>query len=266
MKIRRPPISVLIVAILYLAVGIIGFAYHFPELRAGHPDAIWIELTEFLAIVAGVFMLRGQNWARWLALAWIAFHVALSIGSARQFMVHSLICLAIAWALFHPRASRFFHRAETEIRQAHAKDAEGISACLAAAFEPFRAQYTADAFLDTVPPLDVIRERIAQMKVYVAVPNDGKIVGTLAASAANGEGHLRGMAVQSDWQGQGIAGRLLAQAENDLRAAGCSRVTLDTTLPLQRAIRFYEKNGFAPSGKITDFYGMPLHEYAKQLT
>jgi hypothetical protein len=62
-------------AILYLVVGIIGFAYHFPELRAGHPDAIWIELTEFLAIVAGVFMLLGRNWARWLALAWIAFHV-----------------------------------------------------------------------------------------------------------------------------------------------------------------------------------------------
>ena len=31
-----------------------------------------------LAIVCGVFLLRGHNWARWLALAWIAFHVVLS--------------------------------------------------------------------------------------------------------------------------------------------------------------------------------------------
>lgn len=111
MKIRRPPISVLIVAILYLAVGIIGFGYHFPELRAGHSDAVWIELTEFLAIVAGVFMLLGHNWARWLALVWILFHVALSIGSPRQLIVHSLICVAIACALFHAHASGFFRRA-----------------------------------------------------------------------------------------------------------------------------------------------------------
>lgn len=111
MKIRRPPISVLIVAILYLAVGIIGFVYHFPELRAGHSDAVWIELTEFLAVVAGIFMLLGHNWARWLALAWILFHVAISIGVTRQLIGHSLICVAIAGALFHPGAARFFQRA-----------------------------------------------------------------------------------------------------------------------------------------------------------
>lgn len=111
MKIRTPPISVLIVAILYLAVGIIGFVYHFPELRAAHPDAIWIELTESLAVVAGAFMLLGHNWARWLALVWILFHVAISIGSPRQLIGHSLICLAIAGALFQPGASRFFRRA-----------------------------------------------------------------------------------------------------------------------------------------------------------
>ena len=111
MKALWSPISVLIVAILYLAVGVIGFVYHFPELRAGHSDATWIEFTEFLAIVAGVFMLLGHNWARWLALAWILFHVALSIGSPRQLIMHSLICVAIAWALFHPQATRFFRRA-----------------------------------------------------------------------------------------------------------------------------------------------------------
>ena len=48
-------------------------AYHFSELR--QPEGVWVGLTELLAILSGVFMLRGQNWARWLALAWIAFHV-----------------------------------------------------------------------------------------------------------------------------------------------------------------------------------------------
>jgi hypothetical protein len=31
------------------------------------------------------------------------------------------------------------------------------------------------------------------------------------------------------------------------------------------AIRFYERNGYAHSGKVFDFFGMPLHEYVKQL-
>jgi ribosomal protein S18 acetylase RimI-like enzyme len=152
-----------------------------------------------------------------------------------------------------------------EVRRARAEDAENIAACLRQAFEPFRSQYTAHAFRDTVPPPDAIRQRIAGMKVYVAVANNGTVIGTLAASAWNGEGHLRGMTVLPDWQGSGIAEQLLAASENDLRAAGCTSVTLDTTLPLQRAMRFYQKNGFTPSARITDFFGMPLYEYAKQL-
>jgi hypothetical protein len=42
-------------------------------------------------------------------------------------------------------------------------------------------------------------------------------------------------------------------------------VTLDTTWPLQRAIRFYERQGYAATGRETDFFGMPLYEYAKPL-
>jgi N-acetylglutamate synthase-like GNAT family acetyltransferase len=103
------------------------------------------------------------------------------------------------------------------------------------------------------------------MKVYVAVANDGTVIGTLASSCSNGEGHLRGMAVSPPWQGLGVAEQLVVRAEADLSAVGCTRVTLDTTRPLQRAIHFYQKNGFAPSGRITDFFGMPLYEYAKQL-
>ena len=103
----RWPVSVLIVALVYLLTGVVGFAYHFGEISA--PDGIGIELTEFLAFVAGVFLLFGRNWARWLAIAWIAFHVVLSIwNSWSQVAVHALMCALIAWALFRPAASRYF--------------------------------------------------------------------------------------------------------------------------------------------------------------
>jgi len=73
------------------------------------------------------------------------------------------------------------------------------------------------------------------------------------------------MAVRSEWQGQGIAESLLNAAEARLRALGCRRITLDTTAPLQRALRFYERLGYRRSGKVTDFFGMPLFEYEKLL-
>jgi ribosomal protein S18 acetylase RimI-like enzyme len=142
-------------------------------------------------------------------------------------------------------------------------DAGKIRACLEAAFEAFRAEYTVGAFEDTVPTEAAIRARMANMTVYAACTTSGKIVGTISCSLEGEEGHLRGMAVNPDWQGQGIADHLLGVAENALREAGCVRITLDTTAPLSRAISFYEKHGFQPSGKVTDFFGMPLYQFVK---
>ena len=73
------------------------------------------------------------------------------------------------------------------------------------------------------------------------------------------------MAVLPGRQGSGVAGALLAAAEDHLRRSGCTRVTLDTTEPLQRAIRFYNRHGYTATGGVTEFFGMRLHEYAKAL-
>ena len=39
----------------------------------------------------------------------------------------------------------------------------------------------------------------------------------------------------------------------------------DTTEPLRPAVRFYERNGYRASGRVTDFFGMPIFEYVKRL-
>jgi hypothetical protein len=108
MRSATRPVSVLIIACLYIAVGAVGLARHFPKLRAVHQDDVWIELTELLAAVFGILVLCGRNWARWLAIAWMAFHVAISFPVARAVVVHSLILVLVAWGLFHPAANRFF--------------------------------------------------------------------------------------------------------------------------------------------------------------
>ena len=156
-----------------------------------------------------------------------------------------------------------------QIRRACAQDGPSVLACLAAAFAPYRDQYTALAFADTVLDSASIQERIRDMCVLVAEsgaqPSQGRIIGTIGCRAKGAEGHLRGMAVLPEWQGTAVASSLLEAAEAELRSTGCELVTLDTTRPLKRAIRFYGRHGFVSSERVTDFFGMELFEYKKRL-
>lgn len=157
-------------------------------------------------------------------------------------------------------------RAHLCVRRARPKDRRGILQCLRAAFAPFESTYTSEAFLDTVLTQATLAQRMAAMSVWVALDEAGKVIGTLACGVVgDGEGHLRGMAVAPSWQGRGVAEELLRATEEELRRSGCSLVTLDTTAPLERARRFYEKHDFHPTGKVTDLFGMPLTEHAKVL-
>jgi ribosomal protein S18 acetylase RimI-like enzyme len=154
------------------------------------------------------------------------------------------------------------------IRRAETRDAGAVLACLHAAFEPYRRHYSPAGFADTTLDSKTIQHRMAEMTVFVA-ENNGDVIGTIAgnvvALSGGDEGHIRGMAVLAEWQGLGVAELLLAAAESELRSRGCKQITLDTTAPLERAIKFYERHGYQRSGKVGDFFGMPLYEYVKRL-
>lgn len=104
------------------------------------------------------------------------------------------------------------------------------------------------------------------MVVFVAETGSSEIVGTIACGfIGKEEGHLRGMGVLPELQGRGVAKALMERAESELKQRACKRVTLDTTEPLIPAMRFYERNGFRRTGRISDFFGMMLIEYAKEI-
>lgn len=158
-----------------------------------------------------------------------------------------------------------YNRSMIAVRRAREEDSAAILGTLRAAFEPYRSQYTAAGFADTVLTADSLRERVATMSVFVAAAEDGAVTGTIAIGAHGDEAHVRGMAVLPEWQGRGVARRLLRRALDDAALDGCRRVTLDTTAPLDRASRFYEASGFARTSRAQDFFGMPLFEYARPL-
>jgi hypothetical protein len=65
-----------------------------------------------LAIVGGVGVLAGHNWARWLLAAWMVFHIGLSaVHSRSQLLAHVLIFTPILFLLFRRSAEPYFRGA-----------------------------------------------------------------------------------------------------------------------------------------------------------
>jgi hypothetical protein len=116
--VRARSISVSVIGWLFLAAGIIGLAYHGKDLLKEGPfryDLVWVCLVRLLAVVGAVFLLRGHNWARWLLVVWMAYHVVLSaLRSASEVVVHSLLFGVIAYFLFSAKAAAYFRSPKPE--------------------------------------------------------------------------------------------------------------------------------------------------------
>ena len=111
---NQRPRSITVISWVFIAVGVVALTYHLlPQHIAESRDEglLWVCLVRLLAVVSGVFMLRGHNWARWLLVAWLALHVGLSfLHSAIQVIVHGLLSAVIVYFLFRPAASAYFRR------------------------------------------------------------------------------------------------------------------------------------------------------------
>jgi hypothetical protein len=109
---NKRPRSISVISWLFVATGGIGLAYHATELKAWRPfeyDLVWVCLVRLLAILCGAFTLRGRNWARWLLVVWMGYHIILSaFHSLSELAVHTLLFSLIAYFLFRPQASAYF--------------------------------------------------------------------------------------------------------------------------------------------------------------
>jgi N-acetylglutamate synthase-like GNAT family acetyltransferase len=153
------------------------------------------------------------------------------------------------------------------IRKAIDNDANSIHKVLLAAFEEYRHYYTPEGFSDTVMSKRAVIERMKDMKLYVAIDQNKKVIGTIGWQKINNEeAHIRGMAVVPERQGKnGPATNLLHIVEKDARSEGCRLFTLDTTAVLERAQNFYKNQGFKKTGKTGDFFGSTIYEFAKEI-
>lgn len=114
-QMKHRPLPVTIMGYLFIAAGAAGIIYHAPELMeiATRSEEAWILFFRLLAVVGGAFLLRGANWARWLLLAWMGYHVILSFfhGTA-ELIMHVGIMIVLIIALFYPKSGAFFKKSD----------------------------------------------------------------------------------------------------------------------------------------------------------
>ena len=110
----KRPFAVTFLGWLFIAVGLFALIY---QLIKGTLDfwMITIVLFELVAVLAGMFLLKGRKWARWLLMAWVAIHVYIGAEhSLSAGLPHLLLLIAVAYFLFTPPDSKYFGSARAE--------------------------------------------------------------------------------------------------------------------------------------------------------
>lgn len=116
----RRPIAITILGWLFVVVGVAGLISSALSLRndlAGRPPGLsayrgepgLVLTVRALAVVGGVLILYGVSWARWLLVAWMAWHVVLSLGhSSGELAVHAVFLVLLLFVLFSRQATAYF--------------------------------------------------------------------------------------------------------------------------------------------------------------
>jgi ribosomal protein S18 acetylase RimI-like enzyme len=94
------------------------------------------------------------------------------------------------------------------------------------------------------PHRDIARKLKVRPDLFLVAYGDGELVGTVMAGYDGHRGSINYVAVHPAHRHQGIGGRLMAEAEARLRAAGCPKINLLVRSTNTEVIGFYEALGF----------------------
>ena len=129
------------------------------------------------------------------------------------------------------------------IRRAGPDDADGLAACLDAAY----AQYV--GLIAGLPRMsDGCAEDIARLDVWVAEAA-GRVVGGLVLAREDGFVRLANVAVHPDARATGLGRALLQLAETESLALGCRQMRLNTHVDMPENVRLYTRMGWHETGR-----------------
>jgi GNAT superfamily N-acetyltransferase len=123
-----------------------------------------------------------------------------------------------------------------------------------------------------------LRQNFASDDAWILMALEGdELVGVVSLAVrtaahpdqpAPGTVYLWQMFVTPAWQGTGLAAALMDLAVEEARNRGFERMTLWTVAGAAQARRFYEREGWTPSGETSDGsdFGLPLVEYERTIS
>ena len=110
----KRPLPVTILGCLFIVAGLVGLVYHLSESPLDH-RIVLVSIIRIIAIVCGIFLLMGHNWARWLTLVWLAFHVVVgAFHSLSESIAHVVLLMIVDYLLLGRPASKYFESAPSE--------------------------------------------------------------------------------------------------------------------------------------------------------
>jgi len=150
-------------------------------------------------------------------------------------------------------------------RKAQIEEINDIHLVLSKAFKPYKKYYTYDAFNATVLSPIIIKDRILNKKYEIFVITiNRQIIGTVSLSMKDQDQiYIRSMAVHPDYQKRGVGLFILKKINKLAIRKNIKTISLDTSKPLKRAIKFYKNFGFKFTGTKKNFYGIDIYEMKK---
>jgi len=109
---KNRPLPVIIVSALFIVTGCVGLVYYikdFFEPNSELYELIWVLFVRILAVVCGLLLFFEINQARWLAIAWLAYHIIIgAFHSTSEMIAHIVLLIMVSVLLFLPVSSIYF--------------------------------------------------------------------------------------------------------------------------------------------------------------
>jgi ribosomal protein S18 acetylase RimI-like enzyme len=93
-------------------------------------------------------------------------------------------------------------------------------------------------------PEEILKKIQRDPELFLLATHESRIIGTVIGGFDGRRGLIYHLAVDRDYQDQGIGTQLMHELESRLREKGCIRSYLLVTKDNVSAIRFYEKRGW----------------------
>lgn len=132
-----------------------------------------------------------------------------------------------------------------QIREATLEDSESLKKCMVLAYAPYQERMGGER----LPPTDIdYSSEIENYPVWV-VESQGHILGGLIMVFEDGRSSIANIAIDPNYQGQGIGGRLMKFAESKAKEKNSSELRLATHVLLSENISLYRHLGWEEIGR-----------------